>query len=90
MFFLVKKILFFKLIFYYNFLEKKIKVKEKCVDIWKNCRKNKKFCKHESYINMMKQNCAKTCGFCKPTKNERKQTIKNTNSECQDNHPSYV
>uniref|UniRef100_A0AC34G6T2 ShKT domain-containing protein n=1 Tax=Panagrolaimus sp. ES5 TaxID=591445 RepID=A0AC34G6T2_9BILA len=36
----------------------------KCVDLMKHCAKNKKFCNHPSYIEMMTKNCAKTCGKC--------------------------
>jgi hypothetical protein len=36
----------------------------KCVDLMKHCAKNKKFCNHPSYVEMMTKNCAKTCGKC--------------------------
>jgi hypothetical protein len=39
---------------------------ETCLDLWKNCKRNKKFCHHPSYKDMMRKNCARTCGFCKP------------------------
>uniref|UniRef100_A0A7E4V155 ShKT domain-containing protein n=2 Tax=Panagrellus redivivus TaxID=6233 RepID=A0A7E4V155_PANRE len=38
--------------------------KSKCYDVMKHCAKNKKFCNHPSYIEMMTKNCAKTCGKC--------------------------
>ena len=36
---------------------------KECVDLMKNCQRNKKFCFHPSYREMMMKNCAKTCGL---------------------------
>jgi hypothetical protein len=32
---------------------------KECVDLMKNCARNKKFCHHPSYLEMMRKNCAK-------------------------------
>ena len=74
---------------------------ETCVDVMKNCHRNKKFCRHPNYMEMMKKNCAKTCGYCKPgqggatssggAKNRAGATTGATRNistrECKDNHP---
>jgi len=74
----------------------KVKPKETCVDIMKNCHRNKKFCHHPSYKEMMKKNCAKTCGYCKPTLKSKagddEEEIEveiptRETRDCKDNHP---
>lgn len=67
---------------------------ETCVDVMKNCNRNKKFCHHPSYKEMMKKNCAKTCGYCKPGQKRggagsgaTAPTRAIETRECKDNHP---
>uniref|UniRef100_A0A915ESG4 ShKT domain-containing protein n=1 Tax=Ditylenchus dipsaci TaxID=166011 RepID=A0A915ESG4_9BILA len=40
---------------------------------------------HPSYKEMMKRNCAKTCGYCKPKRGSPPSRV--INQECKDNHP---
>ncbi|KAI6173367.1 Phat-5 [Aphelenchoides besseyi] len=66
-----------------------------CVDLMKNCARNKKFCHHPSYADMMRKNCAKTCGYCRPngggsttpTSSGKKQPLTRVVRECRDTHP---
>nr|CAD2202967.1 unnamed protein product [Meloidogyne enterolobii] len=70
-------------------------VNETCFDHWKNCKRNKKFCHHPSYRVMMKKNCARTCGYCKPLNEKEKINEKHSGKElkqrekkdCRDAHP---
>jgi len=75
----------------------KPKEKETCVDVMKNCHRNKKFCHHPSYKEMMKKNCAKTCGYCKPSQKSKAGDVGEEEAEvetptreardCKDNQP---
>ncbi|KAF7635818.1 hypothetical protein Mgra_00004730 [Meloidogyne graminicola] len=69
-------------------------VNETIIDLWKNCKRNKKFCHHPSYRVMMKKNCAKTCGYYKSEKGNEKHfgnfnqsSKQREKKECRDAHP---
>uniref|UniRef100_A0A914C0R0 ShKT domain-containing protein n=1 Tax=Acrobeloides nanus TaxID=290746 RepID=A0A914C0R0_9BILA len=61
-------------------------ITEDCVDLMKNCSKNKRFCSHKLYTAMMEKNCAKTCGFCTPGHKVKSKAKKTKSKECKDSH----
>lgn len=68
------------------------KASAKCVDLMKHCAKNKKFCNHPSYVEMMTKNCAKTCGKCDDQKVKKGRPAvsgkgkNNRRADCKDKH----
>ncbi|KAL3105359.1 hypothetical protein niasHT_026092 [Heterodera trifolii] len=57
---------------------------ETCVDLMKNCRRNKRFCHHPVYKEMMRKNCARTCGYCKPSGGPRGGTASRGSAEAKE------